>query len=49
MGSNAYLAPEVLLNSPHGKSLDWYGVGVVLYELLVGYPPYLSTDQATLF
>ena len=43
-GSHAYLAPEMLANKAHGKSIDWYGVGAVLYEFLVGVPPYFSPD-----
>lgn len=41
-GSHAYLAPEMLQNKPHGKSVDWYGLGVLLYEFLVGVPPYFD-------
>lgn len=44
VGTHAYLAPEILQDRPHGKSIDWYGVGVCLYEFLVGRPPYLSSD-----
>ena len=35
-GSVAYLAPEMLRRSGHGKSVDWYLLGVLLYEMLVG-------------
>lgn len=48
-GSHAYLAPEMLENKPHGKSIDWYGIGVVLYEFLVGVPPYFTNDPERLY
>ena len=48
-GSHAYLAPEMLENRPHGKSIDWYGIGTILYEFLVGYPPYYSPEQDILY
>ena len=48
-GSHAYLAPEMLENKPHGKSIDWYGVGTILYEFLVSVPPYFSADQDKLY
>ena len=35
-GSVAYLAPEMLKRSGHGKSVDWYFLGVLLYEMLFG-------------
>ena len=44
VGSYAYAAPEIIKHKPHGKSLDWYGVGVLLYEFLVGVPPYYDKD-----
>jgi serine/threonine protein kinase len=49
VGTHAYLAPEILQHRPHGKSIDWYGVGVILYEFLVGIPPYFDTDQDKLY
>ena len=48
-GSVAYLAPEILRKSGHGKSVDWYLFGVLIYEMLVGMPPYFSKDKNKLF
>jgi len=47
-GSLAYLAPEMLKRSGHGKSVDWYLFGVLLYEMLVGDPPYFSDHEMEL-
>jgi len=44
-GSPAYLAPEMLKRTGHGKSVDWYLLGVLLYEMLVGIPPYYSNNK----
>jgi serine/threonine protein kinase len=48
-GSPAYLAPEMLKRQGHGKSLDWYLLGVLMYEMLVGIPPYYSNNKETLY
>lgn len=48
-GSPAYLAPEMLKRSGHGKSIDWYLLGVLLYEMLVGIPPYYSNNKEQLY
>lgn len=47
-GSLAYLAPEMLERKGHGKSVDWYLLGVLLYEMLVGKTPYFSTNKEML-
>jgi serine/threonine protein kinase len=44
-GSVAYLAPEVLCKTGHGRSVDWYLLGVLLYEMLVGKPPYFNKSK----
>ncbi len=44
-GSIAYLAPEMLRRSGHGKAVDWYLLGVLLYELVVGKPPYFTSNR----
>ncbi len=44
-GSVAYLAPEMLKRAGHGKAVDWYLLGVVMYEMLVGVPPYYANNR----
>ena len=48
-GSPAYLAPEMLRRQGHGKPVDWYLLGVLLYEMLVGIPPYYSNNKEILY
>ena len=48
-GSVKYLAPEMLRKIGHGQALDWYLLGVLLYEMLVGVTPYFSTNKDELF
>mmetsp|Transcript_26958 Transcript_26958/g.12617 ORF Transcript_26958/g.12617 Transcript_26958/m.12617 type:complete len:189 (+) Transcript_26958:188-754(+) len=48
-GSVAYLAPEMLKKQGHGKAVDWYLLGVLLYEMLVGTPPYFCNNKEQLF
>ena len=44
VGTPAYLAPDVLQNIPYGKPVDWYCLGVILYEFLHSQPPFLAND-----
>ena len=44
-GSVAYLAPEMIKRVGHGKAVDWYLFGVLMYEMLVGQPPYFHKDK----
>ena len=44
-----FVAPEILKNIPHDQSSDLWSIGVVVYILLVGYPPFMKDTQAELF
>ena len=39
------MTPEMLAKKPHGKSIDWYGVGALMYECLVTVPPFFDPDE----
>ena len=43
-GTPEYLAPEILLNKGHGKPVDWWTFGVLLYEMLAGIDPFNDED-----
>ncbi|CAO2821033.1 unnamed protein product [Amaranthus hypochondriacus] len=49
VGTPDYLAPEILLGMGHGVTADWWSVGVILFELLVGIPPFNAEHPQKIF
>ncbi|XP_057746312.1 probable serine/threonine protein kinase IRE [Arachis stenosperma] len=49
VGTPDYLAPEILLGMGHGATADWWSVGVILYELIVGIPPFNAEHPQQIF
>jgi len=43
-GTPEYLAPEFLMGGGHGKAVDWWSLGILLYEMLSGLPPFYSDN-----
>ncbi|CAC5409382.1 PRKCA [Mytilus coruscus] len=48
-GTPDYIAPEIVLYQPYGRSVDWWAYGVLLYEMLAGQPPFDGEDEEELF
>lgn len=44
VGTPDYIAPEVFSQSGYNETIDWWSVGVILFEMLIGYPPFYSED-----
>ncbi|PAV67401.1 hypothetical protein WR25_03132, partial [Diploscapter pachys] len=48
-GTPEFLAPEVLTESSYTRSIDWWGLGVLIFEMLVGEPPFSGDDEEEIF
>jgi len=48
-GTPEYLAPEILNRQGHGRGVDWWSLGALLYEMLTGLPPFYCQDRERLF
>lgn len=44
-GTPEYLAPEIVDAKGHGKAVDWWSVGCIIYEMLTGMPPFTLKDN----
>ncbi|KAK4375482.1 hypothetical protein RND71_006159 [Anisodus tanguticus] len=49
VGTPDYLAPEILLGTGHGFTADWWSVGIILFELIVGVPPFNAEHPQKIF
>jgi serum/glucocorticoid-regulated kinase 2 len=48
-GTPEYLAPEVIASVGHGKAVDWWSIGILLYELCVGIPPFYDQNVHSMY
>ncbi|CRG99563.1 cAMP-dependent protein kinase catalytic subunit, putative [Plasmodium relictum] len=48
-GTPEYIAPEILLNIGHGKAADWWTLGIFIYEILVGCPPFYANEPLLIY
>lgn len=48
-GTPEYIAPEVILNQGHGKAVDWWTLGVLLYEMVAGIDPFNDDDPMGIY
>ena len=49
VGTPDYLAPELLLRQPHTAKVDWWGLGICLYEFMTGIPPFMDETPGMFF
>lgn len=48
-GTPEYLAPEVIMDNDYGRAVDWWGAGVVMYEMVCGHLPFFNRNHDVLF
>jgi len=48
-GTPEYLAPEILLNKGHGKPVDWWTLGIFIYEMIAGIDPFTDEDPMAIY
>ena len=48
-GTPEYLAPEMLTGEGHDHTVDWWTLGILLYEMLVGIPPFFDRNRNQMY
>lgn len=48
-GTPEYLAPEIIQSKGHNEGVDWWALGVLLYEIIAGYPPYEDDNPMMIY
>ena len=48
-GTPEYLAPEILQAKGHNKAVDWWALGILIYEMLAGYPPFTDENPFVIY
>jgi len=47
-GTPDYLAPEIIEEKGHGFEVDWWALGILTYKMIIGFPPFYSSDNNNL-
>ena len=48
-GTPDYIAPEMVLGKPYDKGVDWWSMGILIYEMLYGYPPFYNQNTNAMY
>ena len=48
-GTPEYLAPEIIKQQPYGKSVDWWSLGTLIYEMIMGLPPFYDSNRKLMY
>jgi len=48
-GTPEYLAPEIILSRGYNKAVDWWALGVIIYEMTAGYPPFFAENPIQIY
>ena len=48
-GTPEYLAPEIIQSKGHNKAVDWWALGILIYEMLAGYPPFFDDNTFVIY
>jgi len=48
-GTPEYLAPEIITNKGHNLAVDWWAFGILIFEMLVGQPPFCADDPMEIY
>ncbi|KAG0173595.1 cAMP-dependent protein kinase [Apophysomyces sp. BC1015] len=48
-GTPEYLAPEIIQSKGHGKAVDWWALGILIFEMLAGYPPFFADNSVDIY
>lgn len=48
-GTPEYLSPEVIQSKGHTKAVDWWALGILIYEMILGYPPFYDNSPIQIY
>lgn len=48
-GTPEYLAPEIILSKGYNKAVDWWALGILIYEMAAGYPPFYAEQPIQIY